>query len=235
VVGWVTAYLVLRVIFAREMRPEAGEHVLDSAVAGPLPPRSKQLLALMLISVGAYPALSYAGGPVWVVSTISAFLAGLLCWRHRLASPGRLVAGLSWDILVCLFCVLILVYGLRNVGLVERISALYLSVADPAWQIVLIGTSSALGSAVLNNHPMALLNALAIQDLPGGTQKHVLSALIGGDLGPRLLPMGSLAGLLWLESMRAADLHVGLSRFILVGASITIPTLALSLIVLLLL
>jgi Na+/H+ antiporter NhaD/arsenite permease-like protein len=51
---------------------------------------------------------------------------------------------------------------------------------------VVIGISSALGSALLNNHPMAILNALAIRNLPDGTQHLVLAALIGGDLGPRL-------------------------------------------------
>ena len=33
------------------------------------------------------------------------------------------------------------------------------------------------------------------------TLQYVLAALIGGDLGPRFLPLGSLAGLLWLDSL----------------------------------
>ena len=57
----------------------------------------------------------------------------------------------------------------------------------------------------------------------------VLAALIGGDLGPRLLPMGSLAGLLWLESLRRQRVDLPLGRFVLVGAAVTAPVLALSL------
>lgn len=232
--GWFVAHFVLKVLFSKELRAASASGARDLHQQAGLPEHSKQFLALMLISFGAYPALSYVGGPVWVVSTLGAAVAILLCWRSRMATPLQLVAGLSWDILVFLFCVFILVYGLRNVGLVDRIGTLYGSVSDLVGKVIVIGLSSALGSAVLNNHPMAILNALAIRDLPGQTQRHVLAALIGGDLGPRLLPIGSLAGLLWLDSLRRLGVEIPLSRFILVGVSLTVPTLALSLALLLL-
>ena len=54
-------------------------------------------------------------------------------------------------------------------------------------------------------------------------------ALIGGDLGPRLLPVGSLAGLLWLDALRRLKVDVSLVDFVRVGAAITVPTLAVSL------
>ena len=61
-----------------------------------------------------------------------------------------------------------------------------------------------------------------------------LAALIGGDLGPRLLPMGSLAGLLWLDLLRREGTKISIAQFILVGLPVTIPTLALSLFILVL-
>ena len=97
---------------------------------------------------------------------------------------------------------------------------------------MVIGISSALGSALLNNHPMAILNALAI--CPMARNLFVLAALIGGDLGPRLLPMGSLAGLLWLDLLRQGGTKISVAHFILVGLPVTIPTLALSLFILVL-
>jgi arsenical pump membrane protein len=92
-----------------------------------------------------------------------------------------------------------------------------------------IGLTSALGSAVINNHSMALTNLLAIRDAPGAGDHEFLAALIGGDLGPRLLPMGSLAGLLWLASLRRLGVEVPLRRFMAVGAAVTVPTVAVSL------
>ena len=97
----------------------------------------------------------------------------------------------------------------------------------------MIGTVSALGSALLNNHPMAILNVLTLAELPDATKQHVLAALIGGDLGPRLLPTGSLAGLLWLQSLSREGVQIGLARFVGVGFALTLPTLVLSLLMLL--
>ena len=171
---------------------------------------------------------------MWAVAAATATLSLWLCWRNRIASPARLAATISWEILIFLFCIFIIVIGLRNVGLVDRITELYSAATDSAAQVVVIGISSAFGSALLNNHPMAILNALAIRNLPDGTQHLVLAALIGGDLGPRLLPMGSLAGLLWLDQLRREGTKVSVARFILVGLPVTIPTLALSLLILVL-
>ena len=79
--------------------------------------------------------------------------------------------------------------GLRNAGAVDWLVGLY---SPP--HIGTIGVVSAIGSALINNHSMALTNIVAIGELPG--EQHTieyLAALVGGDLGPRLLPIGSLA------------------------------------------
>jgi arsenical pump membrane protein len=65
-----------------------------------------------------------------------------------------------------------------------------------------------------------------------GACRPILAALVGGDIGPRLLPIGSLAGLLWLELSRRAGVEVRLARFVKVGALALVPTLALSLLLL---
>jgi arsenical pump membrane protein len=186
----------------------------------------------MLVALGSYPALSYAGGPVWIVAASTAVLGTALCWCHRAASPRELVSALSWTTLIFLFGVFIIALGLRNVGLVGLIADLYASVTGSAAQTFLIGISSAMGSAVLNNHPMAIINALAIGNLPEPTLQLILAALIGGDLGPRLLPMGSLAALLWLDALRRQGVHISTSKFILVGFPVTVPSLVLSLLLL---
>jgi arsenical pump membrane protein len=76
---------------------------------------------------------------------------------------------------------------------------------------------------------MSLVNMLALDPAPDGQRLHFLAALVGGDLGPRLLPTGSLAGLLWVESCRGLGVGVSPRDFARVGAALTIPTLAVSL------
>lgn len=230
VAGWIAAYLMLRLIFRRQ---------LDSAMSDAPPPGKvrlsrggKQFLALMLVSLGSYPVLAYAGGPVWIVAATTAALGIALCRHHGAASPRALLATVSWETLAFLFCVFVIAIGLRNVGFVDRLADLYATPEGAVARTMLIGVSSAAGSALLNNHPMSIINALAIAALPEPRQELILAALIGGDLGPRLLPMGSLAALLWLAALRRQEVHIGAAAFVRVGIAVTVPALAVSLLLL---
>jgi arsenical pump membrane protein len=170
IVGWLMAYAILRLIFHRQLKStEKGVTAISPRLTLSRP--AKQFVGLVLIALGCYPALSYGCGPVWAVAAASATLGIGLCWYHNIASPRGLAASLSWEIIIFLFCVFVIVLGLRNVGLVDRVTELYSSATSPASKIMVIGTSSAIGSAILNNHPMAILNALAIYNLPQGTRR----------------------------------------------------------------
>jgi arsenical pump membrane protein len=72
---------------------------------------------------------------------------------------------------------------------------------------------------------MSLLDALALDHAPA----HAFAALIGGDLGPRLTPIGSLASLLWFDLLRKHDVTVRVTTFVRAGVALTVPTLAVSL------
>jgi arsenical pump membrane protein len=78
---------------------------------------------------------------------------------------------------------------------------------------------------------MSVLNAFALNSnhAPHG---QAFAALIGGDLGPRLLPVGSLASLLWYDALRKHQIDVPVRRFIRIGVMITIPTMIVSLLTL---
>jgi arsenical pump membrane protein len=129
--------------------------------------------------------------------------------------------GVHLDTLLFLIAALILSIGLRNAGIVERIARLYEG-ASP----MRIGLVSAAGSALLNNHPMSNLNVFALK---GHVTADVLASLVGGDLGPRFFPIGSLAGLLWLEMLRRSDVVLPMKKFLVIGAVATLPALLASL------
>jgi len=162
------------------------------------------------------------------VSTLGAVAAVVIAGRQPQVRAVELITrGVAWEILVFLLAVFVIAIGLRNVGLTGYLSTLYQGAS-----LALAGTIAAIGSALLNNHPMAIMNLLALDATPGSGQREILAALIGGDLGPRLLPIGSLAGLLWLESCRRLDVQVSLRQFVVVGLAVTLPTLAISLTIL---
>ena len=143
----------------------------------------------------------------------------------------KVVGHVSVDILAFLWGIFLVVQGLRHVGAVDWLATIYGGVTPGSGaHLATIGTTSAIGSAVIDNHPMSILNMMALHD--AGNPKLLLAALVGGDIGPRLLPIGSLAGLLWLDLLRRSGIHVGVGRFLRLGTIVLIPTLALSLLLL---
>jgi len=224
VAGWLIAFLVLRAIFASPL----------TTPIGPAPENARRstkvqylMIALLACVLASYPIFGSLGHPVWAVAAAGALLSLVLAWRCQGANPLRVARdGVSWGTLAFLLAVLVMSQGLQEVGLVGRLAALYENAG-----LATIGMTSSIGSALLNNHPMSYLNMLALQTTSADNIS-VFAALVGGDLGPRLLPMGSLAGLLWLEMLRRHGVDVSVGRFVRVGLLVAVPTIAVSLAIL---
>lgn len=219
--GAIVTFGMARAVFARDLAEASAD---PAARGGPDAPTARLdrpqriVLAGLLAVVLSYPIVSWFGGPVWAVATVGAIVLVAIGARLGERPTTILRSEVHYDVLAFLFGVLLLSIGLRNVGIVTHLQGVY----DGA-STLRIGAVSALGSAILNNHPMSHLNMMALESAP---HRNVLAALIGGDLGPRLFPMGSLAGLLWLEMLRRSGVEVTVRKFLAVGAVATLPTLA---------
>jgi len=223
--GWVIAYATLRFLFRRQLsaRVVSQSRSHDKALDWPK--------VLMMVLLGcvlvAYPVFGFFGGPVWAVASCGALMSLALLRTARNKNPLQaVVEGVSWGTLAFLFAVLVISMGLFEVGLVDRLQGLY--AGGDVWTV---GATSAVGSAILNNHPMSHLNMMALEAI-GSSDVSVLSALVGGDLGPRLLPMGSLAGLLWIEMLRRQGVGIKLGTFVKIGVIVAVPTMVASLAIL---
>jgi len=225
IAGWLVAYATLRLLFRRQLsaRLPSQSRSQDKTLDWP-----KVLMMVLLGSVlVAYPVFGFFGGPVWAVASCGALMSLALLRTARNKNPVQaLVEGVSWGTLAFLFAVLVISMGLFEVGLVDRLQGLY--AGGDVWTV---GATSAVGSAILNNHPMSHLNMMALETI-GSSDVSVLSALVGGDLGPRLLPMGSLAGLLWIEMLRRQGVGIKLGTFVKIGVIVAVPTMAASLAIL---
>lgn len=229
VVGALLTYVILRLHY---------RGVLATAAADPRPVvlpaahrAERPAIALLLAVFCAYPVMAAMGGPIWVIAVVGACACVALVWRYRVTSGSKLLGHVSVDILAFLWGVFVVASGLRNVGVVDRLAALY--EAQPAGsgqQLAVVGGIAALGSAIVDNHPMSILNMLALGN--GGGSRPLLAALVGGDIGPRLLPIGSLAGLLWMDLLRRSGIEIGIGKFLRIGTLVLIPTLAVSLVML---
>ncbi|MEZ4398934.1 MAG: ArsB/NhaD family transporter [Kofleriaceae bacterium] len=224
-------YLILRLVFGpalRAARPVAaggGETTLHRHAA------ERPAVVLLVLVFLAYPVGAALGGEIWFVAVAGACGSLALARLYRVA-PARKVAGhVSLDILAFLWGIFLVVQGLRHVGAVDWLATIYQRTpAGSGGHLATIGAVSAVGSALIDNHPMSILNMMAIDQATG--PKPLLAALVGGDIGPRLLPIGSLAGLLWFDLLRRSGVHIGIGRFLRLGTIVLIPTLALSLLLL---
>jgi arsenical pump membrane protein len=173
----------------------------------------------------SYPLVAALGGPVWPVAVLGAAGCLAIARFYRVAPARKITGHVSLDILAFLWGVFLVVAGLRSVGVVDTLASFY-----RGQHLGVIGVTSALGSAIVDNHPMSILNMLALGGR-GGSHA-LLAALVGGDIGPRLLPIGSLAGLLWLDLLRRRGIEIGITRFVRLGTLVLVPTLTVSLLML---
>jgi arsenical pump membrane protein len=221
-VGWIVAYAMLLRCFRGVLDDE--KPALGGRLKTVVPVGAPTKIVLLITggSILSYPILAGIGQPLWIVAAPAALACAVVA--HRGGVPiAKIARGVSWELFPFVFGVLVLATAASRAGATAELARLYHATPAP---LPTVGVVGALGSALINNHPMALLHSIALADAP---HRLVYAALVGGDLGPRLLPIGSLAGLLWLHALRRRDVTVTLSQFVRVGLIVTIPSLAASL------
>ena len=176
----------------------------------------------------------WSGIPTAFVAGIGALL--LLVIHHFFGAKrtGRVVGEVGWDAVIFVVGIFIVANGLRAVGLTDSIGVLLLAAAEGG-QLAgnfAAGLIAAVSSAVMNNHPTAGIMALSIGDLPVDAvarQGMAFAALIGGDLGPKMLPVGSLAALLWFRILRSRGVEISYWQYVKLGVPVTLAAVVLSL------
>jgi arsenical pump membrane protein len=234
-VAAVSTYLALRWYFRREI--SSSRLPATDETPGSLSPFARWCLVLMAVIVSAAFLGPRVGLPLWVVMSIGAGLLLLLGRQMVGISPVAVARGVAWDVLVFVVGFFILVNGLRSAGLSGQLGALigHLAGDDPIGLVFSTGTIAALSSALMNNHPTAYLMALTIGDLgvsPWLEKVLAFAQLIGGDLGPKMLPIGSLAALLWFRILRDHGVIVPYRLYVKIGVPVTLIALFLALSVL---
>jgi arsenical pump membrane protein len=230
VVAAVASFLAIRWAYRKELDDPIPARGVERGSFAELEPAALWVLGMLAATLVAYPILSALDGPVWIVAVVGACLMALVCIRARIASVWDIFQSVAWDVVMFVYFMFVVGSGLRKMGAIESLASLYrLSDPESPLRLVIIGIVSALGSAVLNNHPMAVLNVMSLESIGGDIRSAVLAALVGGDLGPRFLPIGSLAGLLWMDALHREGIEVSVREFARMGALVTVPALAASL------
>ncbi|WP_270992335.1 arsenic transporter [Campylobacter upsaliensis] len=110
----------------------------------------------------------------------------------------------------------IVVFGLNNMGLIGLLAEglKHFDTLPLFAQIFSVGISSSLGSSVINNLPMVMLGDLALKD---SSNALIFAHLLGCNVGAKLTPIGSLATLLWLFSLKRYGIGISFLQYMLVA------------------
>ncbi|HET6656249.1 MAG TPA: arsenic transporter [Gammaproteobacteria bacterium] len=215
------------------------EAVIDPAVFR----WSFPVLALLL---AAYFVTARYAVPISVLTGAAALLLLAIAGRWLRGGRGAPIAVVKvlreapWHIVVFSLGMYIVVYGLKNAGMLDYLQMAYQWLAGQGAVVASVGTGFISGvlSAVANNLPAVLMGALALDPLhpagptnPGAVRETMIYAhLIGCNLGPKLTPFGSLATLLWLHVLARKGIVIGWGRYMRIGLILTPAVLAVTLV-----
>jgi arsenical pump membrane protein len=202
-------------------RPEEAIHDRATFVTG------WWVLAMLL---AGFFWLGDVGIPISLVAAAGAVLLLAVAARGHRISTREVMRGAPWQVVVFSLGMYLVVYGLRNAGLTDYLTALLdRCAAHGVWGAALgTGFITAILSSVMNNMPTVLVGALAID----ATSAHgvvreamVYANVIGADLGPKITPIGSLATLLWLHVLSMKRIRISWGYYFRVGVVLTLPIL----------
>jgi arsenical pump membrane protein len=193
--------------------------------------------AVVIVTLAGFFSEPLTGFPTWLVALTGAMALLLV---HVTLGHGELVPvvrGVGWDVIVFMCGMFVVGLGLRHVGVTQLIGTMIerFSGVDLATMRSFVGLTAGTCSALINNHPTADLMAFTIQDFALSVPEKkslAFAALIGGDLGPKMLPIGSLAALIWFRLLRDRGVDVPYALYIKIGIPVTLAALIASLLAL---
>ncbi|MEJ2800893.1 arsenic transporter [Comamonadaceae bacterium PP-2] len=186
-------------------------------------------VVLVLLLVGFF-GLEPLGVPVSAVAAVAAVVLLAVASRGSAISTRKVLHGAPWQIVVFSLGMYLVVYGLRNAGLTDRLAVVLDVFAQGGiWGAALgTGVLTAVLSSVMNNMPTVLIGALSIDaSQASGVVKEAMiyANVIGCDLGPKITPIGSLATLLWLHVLQKKGTSISWGYYFKVGSVLTLPVL----------
>ena len=140
-------------------------------------------------------------------------VAGALAGRVR----GRDARDVSWGVVPFVIGLFVVVQGLESLGLAGALAHVIASSPGGAVGRALATTGvTALASNAMNNLPAALVARSALETL-GGHPALVYATLVGTNVGPNVVPFGSLATVLVLALARERGVRVSAWSFARAG------------------
>ena len=184
------------------------------------------LIFVLAARVGLFVA-SYFHIPISLAAVFGSLV--LLAWRwYRLRiSPVDMLKKTPWYILLFAFSMYVIIYGLHNIGLTQWLIYFLQPLVTQGflYASVMMGVLVSLLSNLFNNHPALMVGTITLTNMgldPLTLKIAYLASVIGSDVGSLLLPIGTLATLMWMHIIKKGNVKFTWGEYLKV-TSIVIP------------
>jgi arsenical pump membrane protein len=233
-------------IRSHPLKTPRGSYESDVLPEEPLPDREpvkqdlrfmqKILLFVFIVRISLFVA-SYYGIPVELAAVFGSCV--LLGWRwYRLKIPPTdMLRKVPWHILIFAFSMYVIIFGLHNIGLTN----ILISLAEPLVHDGLLNASLFMGgvmtllSTFFNNHPALMIGTMTLTEMqldPLTLRVSYLASVVGSDIGALLLPIGTLASLIWFHLLKKHRVKISWDDYLKVTMIVIPPTLIFTLVLL---
>jgi arsenical pump membrane protein len=172
----------------------------------------KILLFVLLIRCSIFVA-SYLSIPIEIIAVLGSLVLLIWRWYYLRTNPYDILKKTPWHILIFAFSMYVIIYGLHNSGL----TVLLLKICEPIVEqgifqaTLLMGSLVSILSNFFNNHPALLIGTITLTEMnldPITLKTMYLASIIGSDIGALLLPIGTLASLIWMHILKQNKIKV---------------------------
>ena len=183
------------------------------------------VLVLLIIS-------NYIHLEMYLISLLGAFVLLLISLFIRLFTKKNWnylkdsLVRLPYQLIPFILSMFVIVVALSYQGISDYISS-FLNKGPSIW---IYGFSSFISANIINNIPMSILFSNIVKGLTGNAYlEAVYASIIGSNIGAIFTPIGALAGIMFSSLLNKHDIKFSFLSFIKYGFIISIPTLAISL------
>ncbi|MFC5650091.1 arsenic transporter [Paenibacillus solisilvae] len=196
----------------------------------------KVLLFVFCVRISLFIA-SYFAIPIELVSVLGSSI--LLGWRwyYLNISPADMVKKTPWHILVFAFGMYVIIFGIHNIGFTNWLVTYFEPIVSGSLlnASLIMGAVQSLMSTLFNNHPALMIGTLTLTEMnldPLTLKIAYLANVIGSDIGSLLLPIGTLASLIWMHILRKNKMKIHWKDYTRVTILVIPPTVLFTLVIL---
>jgi len=156
---------------------------------------------------------SFISIPIEIVAVLGSLILLIWRWYHLRTNPVDILKKTPWQILLFAFSMYVIIYGLHNAGLTDFI----VKEIEPIVNQGLFNATLAMGGLVsilsnlFNNHPALMIGTISLTEMgldPVTLKAIYLANIVGSDIGSLLLPIGTLASLIWMHILKENKIKV---------------------------